>query len=147
MAQKCKILYFLSKFDFFRLKFDFRLKFVFLTKIRKMFQLVVFNPFCLGEEEFVNNSCVSKIEQTLGLTLDEPTKEVNGMSGKNGIGMSEKNVENLKFINEKDLEAKADLEELTSDGSETKEMQLCFKNLQAFSACFDAFAHGGNDVG
>jgi phosphate/sulfate permease len=33
------------------------------------------------------------------------------------------------------------------DGSETPEMQICFKELQAFSACFDAYAHGGNDVG
>ena len=66
----------------------------------------------------------------------------------NGIVLSEKNVENIKFINEKDLEAKQDLEHIDhADGSETKEMQLCFKNLQAFSACFDAFAHGGNDVG
>ena len=60
----------------------------------------------------------------------------------NGIVLSEKNVENIKFINVKDLEQMEH-----ADGSETKEMQLCFKNLQAFSACFDAFAHGGNDVG
>ena len=54
--------------------------------------------------------------------------------------------EKLKFINEKDDEK--DLkDESKLDGSETPEMQLCFKNLQAFSACFDAFAHGGNDVG
>lgn len=101
----------------------------------------------IGEEEFVNNTCVSKIEQTLGLTLDDPVTSHTGIS-ENGIVLSEKNVENIKFINEKDLEAKQDLEQIEhADGSETKEMQLCFKNLQAFSACFDAFAHGGNDVG
>merc|ERR550519_1853739 len=101
----------------------------------------------IGEEEFVNNSCVSKIEQTLGLTLDDPVTP-HPVIPENGIVLSEKNVENIKFINEKDLEAKKDLEQIEhADGSETKEMQLCFKNLQAFSACFDAFAHGGNDVG
>ncbi|CBY31957.1 unnamed protein product [Oikopleura dioica] len=34
-----------------------------------------------------------------------------------------------------------------NDGSEGEEMRYMFSHLQAFSACLDAFAHGGNDVG
>ena len=33
------------------------------------------------------------------------------------------------------------------DGSEDENMRYLFSQLQAFSACLDAFAHGGNDVG
>ena len=33
------------------------------------------------------------------------------------------------------------------DGSEDDNMRYLFSQLQAFSACLDAFAHGGNDVG
>ena len=61
----------------------------------------------------------------------------------------------MQFINDND-ESKVTTPDLevaekslapAKDGSETAEMKVCFKNLQAFSACFDAFAHGGNDVG
>lgn len=38
-------------------------------------------------------------------------------------------------------------EEDLRDGSEDENMRYLFSQLQAFSACLDAFAHGGNDVG
>lgn len=38
-------------------------------------------------------------------------------------------------------------DESLNDGSEGEEMRYMFSHLQAFSACLDAFAHGGNDVG
>ena len=38
-------------------------------------------------------------------------------------------------------------DETLLDGSEDEEMRYLFSHLQAFSACLDAFAHGGNDVG
>ena len=59
----------------------------------------------------------------------------------------------MQFINDEAKATTPDLEVAekslapAKDGSETPEMKVCFKNLQAFSACFDAFAHGGNDVG
>ena len=74
---------------------------------------------------------------------------------KNGFEGKKKAPEKMQFINDND-ETKATTPDLevaekslapAKDGSETPEMKVCFKNLQAFSACFDAFAHGGNDVG
>ena len=38
-------------------------------------------------------------------------------------------------------------DEALFDGSEDDVMRYLFSHLQAFSACLDAFAHGGNDVG
>lgn len=38
-------------------------------------------------------------------------------------------------------------DESLQDGSEDEIMRYLFSHLQAFSACLDAFAHGGNDVG
>ena len=73
-------------------------------------------------------------------------------SVKNGFEAkgTKKAPEKMQFINEEkkveDLEV-AEKVQPSKDGSETAEMKICFKNLQAFSACFDAFAHGGNDVG
>lgn len=40
-----------------------------------------------------------------------------------------------------------DDDEALNDGSEDEVMRYLFSHLQAFSACLDAFAHGGNDVG
>lgn len=34
-----------------------------------------------------------------------------------------------------------------ADGSEDEAMRYLFSQVQAFSACLDAFAHGTNDVG
>ena len=34
-----------------------------------------------------------------------------------------------------------------ADGSEDESMRYLFSQVQAFSACLDAFAHGTNDVG
>lgn len=46
---------------------------------------------------------------------------------------------------EKRLEAARSLEHL--DGSEDPVLHYLFSKLQGFAACFDAFAHGANDVG
>ncbi|CAG5113282.1 Oidioi.mRNA.OKI2018_I69.chr2.g7401.t1.cds [Oikopleura dioica] len=45
------------------------------------------------------------------------------------------------------LEDDEENDESLNDGSEGEEMRYMFSHLQAFSACLDAFAHGGNDVG
>lgn len=112
------------------------------------------NKYRIGEDEFINHSsCITKIEEKLGLTMDEDihSHPKNANSADSIIRTEEIKLapENLEFINDKSgNETGSEPEEnRKSDGSETKEMQLCFKNLQAFSACFDAFAHGGNDVG
>lgn len=75
---------------------------------------------------------VAKLEKKLGLTLESDIKE--DVVEPEKIFLEEKN-----FINPEN--------DAKMDGSETPEMQICFKELQAFSACFDAYAHGGNDVG
>lgn len=87
---------------------------------------------------------VSRIERKLGLVFDAPMKSSNNS---NDIVISDTEkvmLDQHDFVNEIAVESNNARKQ---DGSETPEMHICFKELQAFSASFDAFAHGGNDVG
>lgn len=87
---------------------------------------------------------ISRIERKLGLVMDVPNSKNSGNSSDIVIGDEEKVIlEHHNFVNEFSEEKQS----AKNDGSETPEMRLCFEELQAFSASFDAFAHGGNDVG
>jgi len=108
-----------------------------------------------GHLRDANVSWVSIVEKKLGLEMDDDSDDESDESSdivKNGFEAkgTKKAPEKMQFINEEkkveDLEV-AEKVQPSKDGSETAEMKICFKNLQAFSACFDAFAHGGNDVG
>ena len=85
------------------------------------------------------------IERKLGLTMeDHDTEETSCEDIVKDVKLAP---EKMNFINGNENELEAADRRNKEDGSETDEMKICFKNLQAFSACFDAFAHGGNDVG
>jgi phosphate/sulfate permease len=88
---------------------------------------------------------VARIERKLGLVMDEPVKSTNNS---NDIVISDNDEKVMlgthNFVNESPEE---EVDDCKKDGSETPEMRMCFQELQAFSASFDAFAHGGNDVG
>lgn len=89
---------------------------------------------------------VARIERKLGLVMDEPpVKSTNNSNDIVITGDEEKVMLGThNFVNESTEEVADDRKK---DGSETPEMRICFTELQAFSASFDAFAHGGNDVG
>lgn len=87
---------------------------------------------------------VSRIERKLGLVMDGPLKSTNNSNDIVICSDDEKvMLGKHEFVNESTEE----VDEEKKDGSETPEMRICFEELQAFSASFDAFAHGGNDVG
>ena len=55
-------------------------------------------------------------------------------------GIVQKKAQSVEGLEERE-------EDAHKDGSEDENMRYLFSHLQAFSACLDAFAHGGNDVG
>ena len=89
---------------------------------------------------------MARIERKLGLVMDEPpVKSTNNSNDIVITGDEEKVMLGThNFVNESTDEVPEDPKK---DGSETPEMRIAFQELQAFSASFDAFAHGGNDVG
>ena len=79
---------------------------------------------------------------------------INRNSSTGSLGSIASKISNLSTGSRKSIfgvvnktEDALESDESLQDGSEDEIMRYLFSHLQAFSACLDAFAHGGNDVG
>lgn len=104
-------------------------------------KVVFYNIVSFSNGKFSNgNSSLFKRNSTSG-SLQSIASKISNMS--NG---SRTSIYGVVRRTDETMEA-IDDDEALNDGSEDEVMRYLFSHLQAFSACLDAFAHGGNDVG